>query len=96
MWVKERNKGKNKEKCVNRAIVPDRHPGITGPVIYSSTGTAYEGGSEGKTEMGGSPVVQGRKDRSLRTRRDMGETKREGPGKVSDTRESGTTRRSAT
>ena len=24
MWVKERNKGKNKEKCVNRAIVPDR------------------------------------------------------------------------
>ena len=23
MWVKERNKGKNKEKCVNRAIVPD-------------------------------------------------------------------------
>ena len=23
MWVKERNKGKNKEKCVNRAIIPD-------------------------------------------------------------------------
>jgi hypothetical protein len=23
MWVRERNKGKNKEKCVNRAIVPD-------------------------------------------------------------------------
>ena len=23
MWVREQNKGKNKEKCVNRAIVPD-------------------------------------------------------------------------
>ena len=23
MWVKERNERKNKEKCVNRAIVPD-------------------------------------------------------------------------
>ena len=23
MWVRERNEGKNKEKCVNRAIVPD-------------------------------------------------------------------------
>ena len=23
MWVKERNKGKNKEKCVNGAIFPD-------------------------------------------------------------------------
>ena len=27
MWVKERNKGKNKEKCVNRAIVPDSDNG---------------------------------------------------------------------
>ena len=23
MWFKERNKGKNKEKCVNGAIIPD-------------------------------------------------------------------------
>ena len=23
MWFKERNEGKNKEKCVNRAIIPD-------------------------------------------------------------------------
>jgi hypothetical protein len=65
-------------------------------VNYSSTGTAYKGGSEGKIDKGGSPVVQGRKDRSPRTRRDTGETKREGPGEVSDTRDSGTTRRSVT
>ena len=25
MWVKERNERKNKEKCVNRAIVPDSY-----------------------------------------------------------------------
>jgi hypothetical protein len=37
---------------------------------YSSTGTAYKGGSEGKIDKGGSPVVQGQKDRSPRTRRD--------------------------
>ena len=69
---------------------------VTGTLIYSSTGTAYKGGSEGKTNKGGSPVAQGRKDRSPRMRRDTGETKREGPGKVSDMRESGTTRRSVT
>jgi hypothetical protein len=63
---------------------------------YSSTGTAYKGGSEGKTDKGGSPVVQGQKDRSLRMRRDMGEMRREGPGEVSDTRDSGTARRSVT
>ena len=27
MWVKERNDRENKEKCVNRAIVPDRRVG---------------------------------------------------------------------
>ena len=32
---------------------------INDTLIYSSTGTAYEGGSEGKTDEGGSPVVQG-------------------------------------
>jgi hypothetical protein len=57
---------------------------------------AYKGGSEGKTDKGGSPVVQGRKDRSPRTRRDTGETRREGLGEVSDTRDSGAARRSVT
>jgi hypothetical protein len=63
---------------------------------YSSTGTAYKGGSEGKTDKGGSPVVQGQKDRLPRMRRDTGETRREGPREVSDTRDSGTAGRSVT
>jgi hypothetical protein len=63
---------------------------------YSLTGTAYKGGSEVKIDKGGSPVVQGQKDRSPRMMRGTGETKREGPGEVSDTRDSGTTRRSVT
>ena len=33
MWVKERNKRKNKEKCVNRAIVPDRQTFLSVPII---------------------------------------------------------------
>jgi hypothetical protein len=53
-------------------------------LIYSSTGMAYKGGSEGKTDKGGSPVMQGRKDSSLGTRRDAGETRREGPKEVPD------------
>ena len=59
-----------------------------GPIIYSSTGTAYEGGSEGKTDEGGSPVVQGWKDSSSGTRRDVGETRREGPKEVPDSGDS--------
>jgi hypothetical protein len=62
------------------------------PVIYSSTGAAYKGGSEGKTNKGGSPVVQGWKDRSLGMRRDTGEMRREGLREVSDTGDSGTAR----
>jgi hypothetical protein len=27
MWVRERHKGKNKEKCINRAIIPDNNQG---------------------------------------------------------------------
>ena len=65
-------------------------------VIYSSTGTAYEGGSEGKTEKGGSPVVQGRKDSSPGTRRDAGETRRESPKEVPDLGDSGLARGSVT
>jgi hypothetical protein len=48
-------------------------------LIYSSTGAAYKGGSEGKTNEGGSPVVQGEKDRTPRTWRDTGEMERVGP-----------------
>jgi hypothetical protein len=47
------------------------------PLIYSSTGAAYKGGSEGKTDKGGSLVVQGQKDRSLETRGDTGKTRRD-------------------
>jgi hypothetical protein len=65
-------------------------------VIYSSTGMAYKGGSEGKTDKGGSLVVQGWKDRSLETRRDTGETRREGPREVSDMGDSGMARGSVT
>jgi hypothetical protein len=64
----------------------------TGTVIYSSTGAAYKGGSEGKTNKGGSLVVQGWKDRSLGMRRDTGEMRREGPREVSDMGDSGTAR----
>ena len=52
---------------------------------------AYKGGSEGKTDKGGSPVVQGRKDCSLGTRRDTDEM-REGLREVSDTGDLGTAR----
>jgi hypothetical protein len=66
------------------------------PLIYSSTGAAYKGGSEGKTDKGGSPVVQGRKDRSLETRGDTGETRREGPREISNMGDSGMARGSVT
>jgi hypothetical protein len=57
---------------------------------------AYKGGSEGKTNKGGLPVVQGRKDRSLETRRDTGEMRREGPREVSDMGDLGMARGSVT
>ena len=63
--------------------------GLEGPLIFSSTGMAYKGGSEGKTDKGGSPVGQGRKDCSLGMRRDMGEMRREGPREISDMGDSG-------
>ena len=60
---------------------------------------AYEGGSEGKTEKGGSPVVQGWKDSLLGTRRDVGgmrrdagEMRRDGPKEVPDSGDSGSAR----
>ena len=65
-------------------------------VNYSSTGMAYKGGSEGKTDKGGPPVVQGRKDCSLGTRRDTDEMRREGLREVSDTGDLGTARGSVT
>ena len=65
-------------------------------VIYSSTGMAYKGGSEGKTDKGGSPVVQGRKDSSPGMRRDVGEMRREGPKEVPDSGDSGSARGSVT
>ena len=34
MWVKEQNKGENKEKCVNGAIVPDSEAITVGQVWY--------------------------------------------------------------
>ena len=61
-------------------------------LIYSSTGTAYKGGSEEKTDKGGSPVVWGQKDCLPGTSRDMGETRREGPREVPDTGNSGLAR----
>ena len=65
-------------------------------VIYSSTGMAYKGGSEGKTDKGGSLVVQGRKDHSPGMRRNMGETRREGLREISDSGDSGSARGSVT
>ena len=53
---------------------------------------AYEGGSEGKTDKGGSPVVPGRKDSLPGTRRDAGETRREGLKGVPDSGDSGSAR----
>ena len=61
-------------------------------VIYSSTGTAYKGGSEGKTDKGGSLVGQGQKDCLLGMSRDMGETRREGPREVLDLGDLGSAR----
>ena len=65
-------------------------------LICSSTGTAYEGGSEGKTEKGGSPVVQGRKDSLPGTRRDADKTRREGPKEIPDSGDSGSARGAVT
>ena len=65
-------------------------------LIYSSTGTAYEGGSEGKTEKGGSLVVQGRKDSSTGTRRDVSEMRRESPKEIPDSGDSGLARGAVT
>ena len=69
---------------------------LVGTVIYSSTGTAYEGGSEGKTEKGGSLVVQGQKDSSSGTRRDTGEMRRESPKEIPDSGDLGSARGAVT
>ena len=57
---------------------------------------AYKGGSEGKTDKGGSLVVQGQKDCLPGTRKDTGKTRREGPREVSDSGDSGSARGSVT
>ena len=57
---------------------------------------SLKGGSEGKISKGGSPVLQGWKDRLLKTRRDTGETRREGLREVSDLGDLGMARRLVT
>ena len=58
-------------------------------LIYSSTGMANKGGSEGKINKGGSLVVQGPRDCTLGMWRNMGKTEREGLREIADMRDSG-------
>jgi hypothetical protein len=65
-------------------------------LIYSSTGAAYRGVSVGKTDKGGSPVLQGHKDLMLRMWRDAGKREKKSPREVVKTRDSGLARRPVT
>ena len=38
MWVREQNKRKNKEKCVNRAIVPDTRSLVGKSPVFNLSG----------------------------------------------------------